>query len=212
MTDKFQPRYVAYATANGRTPDAMLAHDTKRFPGGKMAGFIVWMNEKWQAFDALQKQTGTYEEIKSEGYHARFDAWLNKSAELEKSKRKLASELLRSAREGDGWPVEADESLNDASRRVVDAVRDAFGEAWLGQINLHGSERGKPEHALWKWDGSLVCNFSCAFVLAQKDDTLVELIMQRDRAPYTNGRDDVARIDAIMVRIKEVGGIHLHWT
>jgi GTP-dependent phosphoenolpyruvate carboxykinase len=44
------PRYIAYAKAHGKTPDAMLAHDKKEWPGGCMTGFILWMREQKGAF------------------------------------------------------------------------------------------------------------------------------------------------------------------
>jgi len=37
-----QPRYAAYCIENGRTPAEQLAHDEVEYPGGKMAGFLVW--------------------------------------------------------------------------------------------------------------------------------------------------------------------------
>lgn len=43
------PRYVAYAAAHGRTTDEMLAHDRDAFPGGRMAGFMIWLGRAWQA-------------------------------------------------------------------------------------------------------------------------------------------------------------------
>ncbi len=45
---EWNPRYVAYAASNGLTPEAQMEHDTEEFPGGKMAGFILWMSRKWQ--------------------------------------------------------------------------------------------------------------------------------------------------------------------
>lgn len=44
------PNYVAYATAHGKTPDAMMAHDRDAWPGGCMCGFITWMSEMKRAF------------------------------------------------------------------------------------------------------------------------------------------------------------------
>lgn len=49
MTERqWNPRYVAYAKAHDRTSEAMLEHDTIAWPGGKMAGFLLWMNDRWQ--------------------------------------------------------------------------------------------------------------------------------------------------------------------
>jgi len=40
------PRYVSYAKAHGKTPEKMLEHDKKKYPGGSMCGFILWMAVK----------------------------------------------------------------------------------------------------------------------------------------------------------------------
>ncbi|WP_156612446.1 hypothetical protein [Paramagnetospirillum marisnigri] len=42
MIEKYQPRYLAYCAEHGMTPEEMMAHDLIRFPGGKMAGFLIW--------------------------------------------------------------------------------------------------------------------------------------------------------------------------
>jgi len=46
------PRYVAYAKAHGRSPANQLATDRKKYPGGCMCGFLVWMNRQRQKFGA----------------------------------------------------------------------------------------------------------------------------------------------------------------
>lgn len=43
-------RYQAYAAAHDRTPEAMLAHDRQRSPGGQMTGYTRWIAEQWDAF------------------------------------------------------------------------------------------------------------------------------------------------------------------
>lgn len=43
---EIQPRYAAYCIENGRTPAEQLAHDEKEYPGGKMAGFLVWSSRR----------------------------------------------------------------------------------------------------------------------------------------------------------------------
>lgn len=41
-------RFVAYAKAHDKTPEAMLEHDTERYPGGKMCGFTFWIQDMWR--------------------------------------------------------------------------------------------------------------------------------------------------------------------
>lgn len=45
-TEEWNPIYVAYAKAHGRSPEAMLAHDRERWPGGAMAGFMIWNSKR----------------------------------------------------------------------------------------------------------------------------------------------------------------------
>ena len=51
MHETYQPRYLAYCAAHGMTPDEMMAHDRIRFPGGKMAGFLIWSRRAASAAD-----------------------------------------------------------------------------------------------------------------------------------------------------------------
>lgn len=53
--EEMNPRYVEYCRAHGKTPDEMLAFDTKRWPGGKMCGFILWNMDKVQEFTSQWK-------------------------------------------------------------------------------------------------------------------------------------------------------------
>lgn len=46
----WNPRYLAYAKEAGHTPDEQLAHDRQAWPGGCMAGFILWISGKRQLF------------------------------------------------------------------------------------------------------------------------------------------------------------------
>lgn len=45
--DKWNPRYRAYTEASGRTPEEQLEHDTEEYPGGCMAGFLIWISNQW---------------------------------------------------------------------------------------------------------------------------------------------------------------------
>lgn len=48
--EEFNPRYVAYARAHGKTPEEMIEYDHVAWPGGCMCGFMIWMSVKKQAF------------------------------------------------------------------------------------------------------------------------------------------------------------------
>lgn len=72
------PRFVAYASANGRTPEAQLAHDAEAFPGGKMCGFIIWIGRQWRAWALATKHPRAKDScaILTEADHAAFTAWV----------------------------------------------------------------------------------------------------------------------------------------
>jgi len=115
-------------------------------------------------------------------------------------------------------PLEADDRLNDSSRELITAMqREQDEPVWLGNINLHGKDRtvekgGEGNDPMWWWDGSLVYNFGCAFVVPCDDEQLRQMILDRDRAEYTGTKDDMVRVEAIHARIEELGGHHLVWS
>ena len=41
----YQKRYIAYAKYHGKTPQEIYEHDKEQFPGGRMTGFIIWINK-----------------------------------------------------------------------------------------------------------------------------------------------------------------------
>ena len=134
-------------------------------------------------------------------------------ATVKEARAKLAHEFIRGARDVDGlFPGESDAEVNRASEELVKAMKAEHGEAWLGQVNLYGEQRGKPEHALWKWDGSTIYTFGSSFVAPRYDEELVRLIMKRDTTPYTTTAADAVRVDAIHARLEEIGGVTLFWT
>lgn len=78
-TSGYQARYRAYAQAHGRSPEELLAHDTTQYPGGKMAGYITWINQQWAEWDRLHaRNCGGHarEWIRSDAEHIEFDTWL----------------------------------------------------------------------------------------------------------------------------------------
>lgn len=109
---------------------------------------------------------------------------------VNEAKAEHTKAFFESVKMGEGWPVEADDNLNDSCRRLIAAIADENGEAWLGRINLYGSERHGATPYIWKWDGSLVRNFSCAFVLPRYDAEVERMVRERDDAPYTTTADD----------------------
>ncbi len=76
----YQPRYIAYARAHGKSPEEMLEADGARFPGGKMAGFMIWIGQQWAQW---YKETG-YPKDHPLGMHehAAFTRWLEESVEI----------------------------------------------------------------------------------------------------------------------------------
>jgi hypothetical protein len=136
---------------------------------------------------------------------------------LQEARNRLTREVVRSARENDGWPGEADDAVNDVCRDVIRACFENYGEAWLGHVNLYDDRRvknggGRDEQIMWKWDGAFVCNFEVAFVAPKFDAELVRLIRERDAGPYTTADADYKRIEAIHERLAAIGGVHLFWT
>lgn len=74
-------RYVAYAAAHGRTPDDMLAHDFDRWPGGRMTGYILWINQAWCCWAAAagHPRADAPTAHLSKRDHLAFDRWLEDS-------------------------------------------------------------------------------------------------------------------------------------
>jgi hypothetical protein len=71
---EYQPRYVAYAAAHGMTPEAMLDWDRIEWPGGRMAGFILWVRQQWHSWAA--ERGVRLPEFLTQQDHDDFDAWL----------------------------------------------------------------------------------------------------------------------------------------
>ena len=50
MTTKWNPYFVAYAKAHGRTPEAQSAADDGAYRGGCMSGYMDWISRRKAAF------------------------------------------------------------------------------------------------------------------------------------------------------------------
>lgn len=86
MTDR-NPRFLAYCLAHGfDDPGAMVEHEREAWPGGLMAGFVIWMSKRWREWDVGQRGRtigpahSQYPVCRSDAEHAAFDWWLLFSA------------------------------------------------------------------------------------------------------------------------------------
>jgi hypothetical protein len=52
----YQPRFVAYARAHGRSPEAQLTHDQALWPGGRMLPFLQWIQQQREVFAAAHPE------------------------------------------------------------------------------------------------------------------------------------------------------------
>lgn len=73
MASGWNPRYVAYAMSNGRTPAQQLAHDEGK--PGSMVGFICWINA--EIGRARCEIPEAFTPLGSLIDHDSFDAWLS---------------------------------------------------------------------------------------------------------------------------------------
>ena len=77
---KWNPRYLAYCKAHGRTPEAMMAHDDEQWKGGRMCGFLLWHSER---LNEARREHREFFFIQIGGIpgtlvdHKGYDRWLN---------------------------------------------------------------------------------------------------------------------------------------
>lgn len=68
----YNPRYLAYCRAMGEPePERMRALDKERWPAGHMAGFMLWMSERWQEWHAA-RGLRRHAHVLSDDDHASF--------------------------------------------------------------------------------------------------------------------------------------------
>lgn len=68
------PRYIVYARAHGKSPEEMKAHDEEAWPGGRMAGYMLWISENLTAF--LCERPTIKRHMMWEDEQSAFTAWL----------------------------------------------------------------------------------------------------------------------------------------
>jgi hypothetical protein len=74
MKGAVNTRFLHYARVHGRTPEEMLKYDEERFPGGKMAGYIMWIDQRWNDYTT---RVGIRRPVVSHKHHSAFDQWLS---------------------------------------------------------------------------------------------------------------------------------------
>jgi hypothetical protein len=76
VTDRFRSYCVAHGFAGN--PDGMFAHDRERWPGGRMCGFMIWIRQRWRAWDAQRPESFSRNgPWRTDKEHVAFDAWLS---------------------------------------------------------------------------------------------------------------------------------------
>ncbi len=69
-------RFANYARAHGRTEAEQIAYDSVEFPGGKMAGFLIWNSQRLaEASQEIPRAfAGRARRLVD---HDAYDAWLD---------------------------------------------------------------------------------------------------------------------------------------
>lgn len=136
MSRYTNPRYVAYAKAHDKTPDKMMAHDTERFPGGKMCGFTLWINEQWYQWHKT-RGLKRHDYVLTDADHESFDAMLDQAALFEQV---MAAEGI------EGWTLEwydsGDEGYCWRDQKVIRIGPDASPYLVLHEIAHIGTCEG----------------------------------------------------------------------
>jgi len=89
----YQSRYLAYCTLTGdKTPEEIMERDEKQWPGGRMTGFILWVNERWGKWYEIAYPEGKPEVLTCKD-HENFDKWLRKRVEEVFDAKKKGAEV-----------------------------------------------------------------------------------------------------------------------
>lgn len=69
------PRYLAYCKFHKLSIKEMREYDDKKYPGGHMLGFMLWIQEKWKEWEKTKNLPFKIEHY-STNMHKEFDEWL----------------------------------------------------------------------------------------------------------------------------------------
>ncbi len=73
---KWNPRFLAYCKSVGGSPEQVLARDREKYPGGHMAGFMLWIRDAWRRWASEVGEKEEWGGAWSSRQHEAFDAWL----------------------------------------------------------------------------------------------------------------------------------------
>lgn len=77
----WNPRYVAFAKAHGRTPEQQHLFDDEKWPGGRGIGFSLWISQqKLEAHKANHPSVVKDLNGLHVTEHALWDAWLSRES------------------------------------------------------------------------------------------------------------------------------------
>lgn len=116
--------------------------------------------------------------------------------------------------ESGGWFElrEADNTNNDFNRETITAMKQIYGQVYLGSINYYGKQREQicagTESVYEEYTGQQIFNFYCSFAVPVKDELLEEMIRNWNRG---DGSRKPKSVEQIFERISELGGEHFIW-
>ena len=55
--NNINPIYKSYALTHGETPEAMMANDEVKWPGGVLCGFILWIQQAKDYFCTISPES-----------------------------------------------------------------------------------------------------------------------------------------------------------
>lgn len=104
---------------------------------------------------------------------------------------------------------EADEEYNNLNRKIISAFKKWHQRACKGTVNFYDENRqnlieGKIL-AVTEYDGGMVFNFGCDFIVPKFDEKLNELIRE------WNTPGSTVKVDDIYDRVNRLGGIYFLW-
>jgi len=127
-----------------------------------------------------------------------------------KENNKIFRESVQSS---DGYfPKEADGFLNRSNVKVIRAMEEEHGQAWLIKINLYGDDQVPVIKAITGGDDYNCYNFCCSMIVPKYDKQLEDMILARKNVECNGIKDDLPLVNKIMKHAHKLGGVNLIWS